>query len=310
MPRALAAFVVLLAGCPGLPRDTGTPAPTASRVEDLHNFAAEISFDAEIGELRAGTDATLSWAALSRDLLGRPLESCAALTRATLYLLPRHSEAEILAQLPLGSLPSTGVGAIWDCAPADCGCRLADFSFVGHPLLPADDFVEGRGSWLLALTGEDGGGLRGLAFLAPREAAEGTRFALTDASFSAVARGVPGPPLPGVRPDVPVDWSGLATDGQGQPFEHGRVDLARLDRVEGDAAAALADLLALDDRSLDRWETTLQGDTRVTLQDLQGERVLEGLESSSTWLLSLWCTTCLLDLPRAVVVLEGAEGQG
>jgi hypothetical protein len=303
---ALLACTALSLACPGPGNDTGEPRPEPARITDAHSVALTLDLDAASFPLEAGQDARLRWTELRTDLLSQELESCEALSRISLHLLSGGAPDEILEQLARGSLASGSLSATWNCEPQGCACALSEFSYVGHPLVPASDFVAGRGTWLLTLSVEEREGLQGLAFLEPLDDQAGSAASLDDDSFGAVASGSLDTSSPLVLPlggSMEVDWSGLSVDGQGEPLDLARLGALRLDRLTLPAEQAVADLLALDQRSVQRWELPLQGETQASLLELAGDALAQP-EPGSSWLLSLWSGSRLLDLPLVVVELQ------
>jgi hypothetical protein len=315
-PTLLSTFLALTAfvsGCTPDPGDSAAVEAEAYHLEDAHNLSFGLALEADSTELLAGNDATLSWSELEEDLLGRPLSSCEAITQASLHLLGAEEEDQVLSVLAMGGFPQDRVRATWSCAPADCSCLLSSFSFVGHALVPAVDFVEGRGLWLMTLSGQPGEGLAGLAFLDP-SASGGVELLIDDESFTARVQDVvvPSSPLQLSELDAAtLDWSRLTLDSLGQPLDLARLDRLTLLRSELSPEQATQDPLVLAGLGVEQWEVDIQGAShRVELAFLEGEQPLEGLDHAHTWLLSLWSSASLFELPAVTVELRPGEPQG
>jgi len=253
---------------------------------------------------------TLSWSELTTDLLSRPLDSCEEVRGATLYTIPDATHAEVLQGLARDDLDQSVFNQFWNCEPTDCACGLADFSFIGHPLIPGTDFaIEGE-IWLLNLRGGDSSGLISLSFLGPDADSDCTELVVDDATAEAAVHVHLTPDQSLVVPagaDIEVDWSALGMDGFGGALVSHRLDHLQVDRL-GVSLEELSDrFLELDALSLERWELPLEGGTSLALADLTGSRPFEGIDADGTWLLTIWCKTCLIDLPRVAVVLEAGE---
>ncbi len=309
--RGVALFAMLCTACPGLHLDSGSGTGSDGgcshcAILDEHNFALDVSLQVAATELEQGGDASLDWTELHNDLLSRPIAACEDLGTATLYLFPEVTREAILEGLANNDLDSRAVSSLWSCSTSTCGCSLSEFAYIGHPLLPEVDFVAGRGEWLLSLSGAGGGALRGLAFVVPREGAgvavlsvddqtaqlEATAALSLDARLSVASHG-----------DILLDWSAMEHDGWGRPLELHRLDRAQLDRLDLEPSDPSSWLLALDSLSRQRWTATVTGANSLSLSALAGEQPIPEVDGQSTWLFTLWCSTCLLDLPRVAVLL-------
>jgi hypothetical protein len=309
---ALAMLLVdAAAGC-ALPADTGGPEGCEScALEDQHASSLGLGLSVESTPLSSGEDALLDWSALGEDMLGRPVERCEALDLATLYLFGDASEEEVLANLARDRMGQSEVVAQWTCEPQGCGCSLADFSFLGHPLVPALDFTTERGgTWLLTLAGGEASGLRSVAFLNPSPQPGADTLPLTDDTARAELELQLAPralEVPAGSVDYEVSWAGVNIDGWGLPLDHYRLDRARLDRLETGVAELSLELLALDVLSPDRWQAEVAGLTELPMHQLEGSAPFEGVDRDATWLFTLWCDSCAISLPRVTALLEAQE---
>jgi len=308
LSMVLCGFV--LAGCrgdtPACEWDEGAQASICSLSDD-HNFELDTVLSGEPVGLAPGEEATLSWAGATTDFLSRPVSSCEALQSVSIWLFPTLSPDEVLDGLAQEQLPAGSLGALWDCVPETCECGFADFSFVGHLFEPAVDFVVDRGTWLLMLSGGDLSGVRMLALFEPESAEANTTLSVSAEGVTgeATADWLDAEALVIDGEAAVLDWSALTVDGWGHALEDSIVDRLRIDRFEIQASELETQVGAWDTLSLEHWEATVSSETRIALADLEG--AFPGVDGDSTWLLTLWCSTCRIALPRVAVLLEPVE---
>jgi len=274
---------------------------------DEHNVPLEMTMDAEATPLQQQQDARLRWQDLGSDLFTRPVADCAEIEDVVLYTFPSTSQAEILEGLANGDLQQSAISSLWTCPPVDCECSLTDCSYVGHPFVPASDFVGEAGTWLLTLSGGSRPGIRALAFPVPAADGGGDELVVTDATSIAVVHAELAQDVEvGAGQEITLDWSALEHDVWGGELAHHRLDHLQLDRLDLPAADVADRLLDLDADSLERWQGAVDGRTDRALADLDGPRPFPGVEPGETWLVTIWCKSCLFDLPRVVVFLQPA----
>ncbi len=284
--------------------DTAAAGCSDCALSDADSFSLQVDLAIATTALPAGQDAWLDWSALTTDILERPVARCEDLDAVTLSLFPQATPEEVTAGLAMDHLEAGSIGALWQCTPTSCACALSDFSFVGHPLVPKGDFTEGRGTWLLSLSGGDAAGLRGLALIDAQADATATTLQVEDhTSAASVSASFSAPLL--VAPDAVLDWTGLTADGWGQALELHRLDRIRLDAVALSADALAGRLLDLNALAAPSFEADIEGSTSLSLETLTGGAGLVAAPDA-TWLLTLWCSTCSLDLPRVGVLLAPA----
>ena len=302
---------LIVAGCGGKSEaicawDEGAQADLCA-LADAHNFELDTVLAGESTALASGQEATFSWEDATTDLLGRPLTSCEALQSASIWLFPALTSEELLSGLAQEQLPPGSLGAIWNCVPESCACDFADFVFVGHAFESAVDFVPDRGTWSLLLSGGEIPGVRMLALFEPDVTETNTALSVPDAGVTgeALADWADAEALVIDTEEPVLDWSDLTVDGWGNSLGDSALDRLQIDRLDVHVSDLETQLGALDTLSLERWEASLGGATRLALSELEGG--FPGVDLESTWLLTLWCSTCRLAVPRVAVLLEPGE---
>jgi len=307
-----AVFLALGAGCDPEDGDSSPdsePPDTSSgcsscELLDTHSASLQSSLQAESVALVEGSDARLDWGELQTDMLGRVDPQ---VQEAWLFVFPSLSEEDILQGLAEEALSQSEVSTYMTCTSPKDTCTLSEFVILGHYLVPSSDFLEGTGSWLIALQGTEGQGLHSLAFIRPEsdDASAGYSFSDGSAALEAAANFTDAAPLqvaPGVS--LELDWSSLTQDPWGREIALSQLDRLALRRFDQTPEDLQERVLELDDLALESWELTPGGSFQASLSDLQGDSEFTGIDAESTWLLGLYCSTCNLPLPHALVVLE------
>jgi hypothetical protein len=262
----------------------------------------DVTLSVEHSPLASGEDADLRWDTLSEDLVGRPVQSCAQVDVVKLYRFEGVSKDALLDALAQDRLPADPV-VIWSCQPVDCGCALSDFSFVGHPMFPSSHFVDDGSLWMLTLAADSPARRVGMALLSPTSGDTTSEVSVTDqtSQISVTAE----LPVLSVSADagLGLDWSALTVDGWGNPLEAHSLDAFALDRVAAGPDVVEQQLLSLSSISAERWTLSGAGGAAIQLSEMAGERPFPGVDASSSWVFTAWCSTCVLDLPRIAVLL-------
>jgi hypothetical protein len=276
---------------------------------DANNFAWSSTLDAPAWHLASGADATIAWDTLDRDFYGDPFDPAQDVGRVALVALPGLTPEDVADALAHDDLAQADVGLFVFCAPGGATtCRLSDFELFGNGMAVETYFVAGTGTWLLALlTPEDTIGA--VAFLIPDAASTTTSVALTpddstlalDVDFRSLA------PL-AVRADEAfhVDWSGLTHDGLGNDLSLGTLDRLVVGRFDAPLSEVETRAHALTESADALWTLDVTG-SEAELASLTGETPFTGIDGDATWLLALYCSSCLNPAPRFATVLVTAE---
>ncbi len=311
-PLASLLLIALLGGCAELGPAAPDPCTTCVLSDD-NNFALASVLDVGTTALRAEADARLDWSTLTRDIRGGALDARADIDEARLLAFRNLEPAEIAEGLAHDTLNQADVTLYVTCTPTDASCMLSDFGMFGNHLDIQQYFLEGNGTWLLALGRHGEPGADALLFLDADEASAADSASVTD-STSALSVDVDlGALTPVVVPpddrDLLFDWSGLTQTGLGDPIAFGSIDTLRVARFRESPAELESDVFGLEARAEESWTLPVEGWTSASLSDLSGDSLFGGIDASSTWLLSLECRLCANPAPRFVTLLTtiGAE---
>ncbi len=275
-------------------------APGDGEVRDAHNAATTVEL--EVGSLAAAeaSDAWLDWGGLDEDLAGLDLEP-SSVHRAELLVFHLLDADEVVEGLASETLRQGDLFAYRECASQSVGCSLSDFTLHGADDSVAPYFLPDQLTWLLSLR-DDLGRVRSLAFLEPSPEGPGQVVVQPDTSSLSVVSDLASRPV--VLVEDRLDWSGLVHDTQGRELDPRRVDGLRLGRFDLAVEELEGRLPQLEELAEELWVAEIDG-VSIALEDLDGPRTLEQLDRDWTWILALDCSSCLVPLPRALVVLEG-----
>lgn len=291
--------------------DSGTaePAPLHAELGDANNFSYTAAIDIPSRPLAARTDAWLSWAELTVDMLGHPFHA-EEVTDVALVVFS-SSQAEVEAQVAADDVQQAEVSLFVTCEPEPgaAGCWLSDFGLLGTDVDLEERFEEDTGTWMLTLATAQAEGraarYRRLLFLEPSEGSTETVAELADdeGRFEIAAELEALEPVPlAAGTGQTVSWAGLTRDGRGEPLDLFKLDLLTLAWIEGRGLAEVeASFLDLERDAEGLYELDVTGRQEAGLDELPEA---PGLIAEGLWLLGLRCGTCASPMPRFLTVLE------
>ncbi|MFZ5479780.1 MAG: hypothetical protein ACOZNI_23650 [Myxococcota bacterium] len=308
--------VVAGAGCAGDPaRDC--PDDTVA-VSDAHTYSLRAELALGSADVAAGEDVTVTFADVTRDLRGAPLDVASDVVAVALVRFPSLTADEVEHALAHDEVLMSDVG---DYRVVETGgrssVRLSEASYLGNPF-DVSDLAEGSGTWLVTLNGglEPAEDVRQLAAIVPRSDATGheldvaaaaTTLAL-DVELEALAPLV----LP-AEGTVTLDLTGLTRDGLGDPFDPEDVEEVWLARfAETELSALEAGFVTLEDTAEALWKQPHDGAATVVLDALRsaGGDAFVGYSGEGLWLLALVCPSCTNPSPEILTVVEPCAPEG
>ena len=305
--------VVLLLACQGAGDDSGQPQGepcTQCVLTDESNYSFSSSMSIASVALQSGSDATLDWSALTTDIQGHAVQP-SDVDKLTLLVMKEATQADVIEGLSTDSLQQSDITLYMLCEPAEIGtessCNLSDFGILSSMLEVENYFIEGTGTWMIALQNENVQGALSMIFLEPSDDATGHTASFDDSTASldvSVDLQSLTPLRAAAGPDITVDWSGLSTDGLGNSLSIHTLDTLYLARYTQDVESLEGIPFDLWTEAETLWEASIVGQTQYLLADLEGDAVFEGIESGWTWLLALGCSTCTNPTPRYVTLIE------
>jgi hypothetical protein len=309
-------FASLLLGCvqpqPDVSGPLKAPEPNGEvLLADAHNYSFEGLLDGPSFPMAQLQDVELDWAELRTDLQCHALDPVAEVDTLGLMVFPYLSQEEVELGLSYDTLQQVDLGVYLEVQPGTATrVSLKDFTFFGTEADIDEVFEPGSGAWMISLsTGNQiGVNNRMIAFLEPRADSEELLAVLDDGcpvlDWSVDLGSLREAP---VLPQGPweLDWSAVAENSMGMPFQPGKVSHIMVGRFEEDLPELEAGFLELEDRAAELYTMEHPGGLGSDLSELRDAegRNFEGFSGEGTWLFSLRCETCANPAPLFLTVL-------
>ena len=297
-----------------------TPAGGPSQAEGALTFGNENNYqfsgviDGPTLSLQAGADVAVDWGELSEDLQCHPLDPVGDIDNAALVWFRYLDEAAAEDGISNNNLNQSEMSLYLSFEPGDATTvTLSQLLAFGATDPEVEQyFIENSGAWMLLLTTGTtiAVGTRMLAFLEPTTNTSDTSASVTDGcsvlTYEVELEALT--PL-GVLADGPwlLDWSGLTSTGQGNPFVATQVSEILLARYETVSLSDLeGDFLDIEPLADDRYTLVHESGTSADLSRLTNARdgtAFPGFDEESLWLLALRCQHCPSPAPVALTVL-------
>ncbi len=300
--RTIAASALLLSGC-------GTYNLV---LDDANNYFFTTSLTSEtIAVADCPDDLTMDWSGLTTDLLGHEMDPTTDIDTMRVVRFYDKEQQEILDAISANELSQSDISGNVDYTPTagETSALLSEFDFNGTPIDPATEVCSELGATFLftALTGLYE--YRMLLFFEPTDGESNTEVAMDgdsallafDADLS--AGGVIEVPA---NREILIDWIGLTTDGQGNPFSVSNIDHLMLARYELSVEEMEAQFLDLEIIPDEMYTANIGGIGEFELSQALDEsgNAFSGFEGEGLWLLGLFCTTCANPAPLYLAVIE------
>ncbi len=291
-------------------------------LEEGQNYAFQSALDIQSVDVRAGGDLHFDWRELTVDMLGRPVDpdQIDRMEVLVFSLPPREliqgmnddslsqSDLAAIAYLPtrhdsgadyLSLLSAGGV-------PLDEETLLAYLDPVEYsPLDTTFAVILGQGGAL-------GKNARTIQLFRPTAGEDNPTVTITNASasltFEADIAGAQPVTLPAGRTDIALDWgSALSRNAMGRPFAPYQITAAMVahfaDLTPRDLEAAF---LEMETVASARFTADITAGTALHLGDLTDDTgaPFQGITPTGTWVVALFCGTCVNPAPWFLSVLE------
>jgi hypothetical protein len=307
--RLLAMAGTTLLGC-GDKDDTAPP--TTLLLQDAQNYTYSASYTTEPTAVAdCPEDLTVDWSGLTVDLRGQPLDPTSDLDTIRVVAFETSVE-EVLADIAGSDLQQSDISGIVDheITAGETNAEISGFNFNGTPIDPSTELCDelGRTTMVLAMSGLYDYPMFG--FFVPSEGETNTTVVLTSSTTTLevevdLDQGgvVPAPS----GDDAVVDWRCLTTDMRGDAINLSDIDQLMIGRYELSVAEMEASFLQLEHIAEELY--TASTDYGVDSLDLSratdsSGAAFTGFTGPGLWLLALSCTTCAIDPPAFIAVLE------
>ena len=280
---------------------------------DANNFHFTGSLDLPVITTASGSDLDVCWDQLDQDVQCHAMDPAADIDTVGLVRFGSLTQAEVQEGLSTNDLQQSEMSGYvqYDNTAASATCTtLSAMSFFGTPVDVTSEYTEGAGTYLLLLTtgSTPGVGARMLGFLQPEAASTNTAVDVPSGcgvlAFDADLHSLT--PAPVYTDTTLVDWSAVTSDGQGNPFDPGRVDGLLVGEYDDQTVADVeADFLNLEARATHLY--TLAPELGGTSADISlasdGTSTFAGFTGDGVWMLALTCSTCYNPAPLFLTVL-------
>jgi hypothetical protein len=290
---------------------------------DANNYTSQSSLTVAAVQTAPGTDLTISWNGIMKDLLCHPAQS---IDNVAFLKIGNMSQSDVEKKLALGQLVSTEVttyrefhtaGAAGDAGAPVTSTMLSKLSF-GTPLDPATDYIAATSTQYLLLFTHGttlGVGAQSMVFIQPTAGETNTMVNAPDAcstsvlDFSATLSTVP-VTIP-IQGPWKLDWSKITRDNFGNPidFSQTTLDTVEVGFYEGKTPADLqAHFLDVQIDATSIWTFSVPlGQKYVDLAgpEADGGGTFPGFGATDgTWATAVLCSKCSVPAPVVFATLQ------
>lgn len=299
-------LVAALAGCGG--KDD----PYPLTLVDANNYSLDVNITIPAVETASGSDLTIHWEDALEDLQCHEMDPAQDVNTVSVVRFGTLTQDNVSLGISEDTLKQSDTTGYVDVpTTGTTSTSLSAMSFFGTPIDVPSEYTTDAGTFLLILATGDtpGQGARMLTFLTPTADSTNTDVAVGSGcgmldntvdlhSLTTLA-------IPETGPWT-VDWSGLTTDGQGNPIDLGGIDSLTVGYYEGlDAAGLETQFLDLEQLASNLYTQTLLGGTSAELdRTTNGSEWLTDVSGDGMWILALRCSTCYNPAPVFLTILD------
>ena len=290
---------------------------------DANNYTSQSSLTVAAVPTAPGTDLTISWNGIMKDLLCHPAQS---IDNVAFLKIGNMSQSDVEKKLAFGQLVSTEVTTYREFhtanATADAGApvtstMLSKLSF-GTALDPATDYVAAASTQYLLLFTHGttlGVGAQSMIFIQPTAGETNTMVNAPDAcstsvlDFSATLSSVP-VAIP-IKGPWKLDWSKITKDNFGNPLDFSQTTLDTVEvgfyegKTPADLQAHFLDV-EIDATSISTFAVPL-GQKYVDLAGPEADSggTFPGFGATDgTWAAAVLCSKCSVPAPVVFAILQ------
>ncbi len=309
---APAALSLALAACgsSSSPGSTGT----GTAMMDGNNYQAMSQMTIPTNTTQAGTDLTLDWSGIKKDLLCHA--TTGPIASITFAVFPNKKPADLEAELSVGIFNTAEVSKYFILDnPTGTSTMLSSLLTNKTPVDPATDYTTSSGALYLLLFANSttpGVGAQSMVFLQPSATSTNTTVMAPDAcdqhilDFSAKL----GTPLtvPNTAP-YGVDWSNLTHDGFGNAIQFTNVNKLELGYYQGmQASDLMAHFLDVEINATKLYTAAVpHGQKSLALASAKtsgGEAFAGFTQTDGVYAMALLCNNCSVPAPIAFTILQ------
>ena len=294
------ALLGFLVGCGGSPEGT-----TVLTAEQSYDFSNDLF--AQSTTITSGVDTTINWSALTVDQLGREM-SPDSIDTMLIVRFEDLSHEDVVQGAADDCIEQPDISGVVELHPeaGQVSANLSDFSFMGYEIDPAEQILEGMGSFLITAYSDDAVGVRMMHFIEPQVGADASTVELENgiASVELHVDIDAGVPLP--LDTTSIDWAGLELETPCGVFPLNRFDRLTIAKYDDLTIAEVEDdFLYMDTIGTDVWNADIEGLSLFDLTSITSDAgaPFTGFTSDSLWLVALRCMTCDNPAPPYIAVV-------
>ncbi len=277
-------------------------------LKDENNFNYTSTLSIETTSLRSYSNFILDWQDLNLNVQGKDIDPIQDVDQVVLIILPSLTPEVIVDRLAQEQILQSDISLYVVCSPENAQCSLSDFGILGANIYVPEYFEEAQGVWLFALQHRDITGAQSFAIIVPDDNSSQEEFRFTNQSsqldvqvdFQSLSRLY----LPKSENDIIIDWKELTRDGLGNEVDPSRIDGIFLGQYDEDIEDLEMKFYDLENIATSLWTYEMPQNGQINLQDLKGDQPFEGLQNNKTYLLALYCSSCMNPAPRFVTELK------
>lgn len=317
-------WVVVLswALCPGCTADKGEDDTVEScasdtlLLSDANNYTFSGALTLPSIETAEHSDLQICWDEVTQDIQCHDVDPALDIDNVGLVRFGSLSHADVEAGLSNNDLQQSDTSGYVAVENDGGTCTtLSAMTLFGTEVDVISEYAEESGTYMLLLTTgtTPGVGARMISFLTPTPSSSNTEVSVpggcgvldfeVDLDGSETARVCETTALP-------VDWSAVAHDGQGNSLDTSQIDLLTLGFYEGMSVATLEeDFLDLELIATATYSLTLEGGTTADLSlAMNGDVPFPGFEGDGLWVLALRSTRASNPAPLFLTLIEAGGG--
>jgi len=279
-------------------------------LDDAQNYAIESSLTAESTTIASGTDTTVDWSGLTVDIQGKTMDPATDVSEVQIVRFSSLTEEQILEGINTDSLEQSDVtgAATFNPESGDTDALLSEFGFFNVSIDPAEEVVEGMGTYLVSIK-SDVYWYRSFSFFLPVVGAPVVPVIIDNESavLTLSVEMDAGDALEAPRSkQYIVDWTELTTDGYGREIDLSNLDLMMLGRYTQDLSELESTFTFLEEMAEEKYTGSIESVGSIdlaTMLDDAGNPFVD-FTGDGTWVLALRCSTCINPAPPFLAIVE------
>lgn len=280
-------------------------------LSDAQNYSLQSTLTADSQVVASGEDTEVIWTNLTSDLQGEEMDPTSDIDEVRVIRFGSMTQEEILDGINTDTLKQSDITgfAAYHPESGETTAMLTEFAFFNVYVDPAEEIVEGMGTFLLsALTGEYD--YRMFSFFEPTEGEDVVPIELHSDSaqldFDVDLQSAELVTSKRAHHYI-IDWTGLTEDAYDNDLEVSNIDSLLLARYTLDLTEIEDQFVELEYIYDEAYEAEIGGSGEYDLMeatDADGN-AFAGFEGEGTWLLALRCSTCINPAPLFIGIFEG-----